>query len=206
MVCSLRERWQMSNYGVSDPECAIERGSGVKVKALNQWVFCFECLPGLRRHTVDVMQRDGALGHVMPGLTWALSSKLFSSLNSCSTRATESPMSNSAASISIRPSKETFTLKTYIDRLVSELTNRYLPVNEASENQSVKKPQANVSVVPNAWERFDSIRPDQWYLSEVLLKVAQLQALLQFKVMFGPKLLKSIFSFIQLGQQPAKET
>lgn len=40
------------------------------------------------------------------------------------------------------------------------------------------------------------------YLSEVLLKVAQLQALLQLEVMFTPELLEGVVGLIQLCHQP----
>lgn len=43
---------------------------------------------------------------------------------------------------------------------------------------------------------------DETYLFEVLLKMTQLQALLQFQLVFGPELLESILCLIQLSQEP----
>lgn len=40
------------------------------------------------------------------------------------------------------------------------------------------------------------------HLPEVLLKVPQLQALLQLQLVLGPELLKGVFRLIQLGQEP----
>lgn len=42
------------------------------------------------------------------------------------------------------------------------------------------------------------------HLPKVLLKVSQLQALLQFQLVFGPELLEGILRLIQLGQKPKK--
>lgn len=40
------------------------------------------------------------------------------------------------------------------------------------------------------------------YLSEVLFKVTQLQALLQLQMVFAPELFKGVLRLIQLGQEP----
>lgn len=42
-------------------------------------------------------------------------------------------------------------------------------------------------------------------LSEVLLKVAELQTLLQFQVVFGPELFKRVLCLPQLSQQPGTQ-
>lgn len=42
----------------------------------------------------------------------------------------------------------------------------------------------------------------QIYLSEVLFKVTELQALLQFQVVFTPELFEGILRLIQLGKEP----
>lgn len=43
---------------------------------------------------------------------------------------------------------------------------------------------------------------DWTYISEVLFKVAELQALLQFQLVLGPELFKRIVCLIQLSQEP----
>lgn len=43
------------------------------------------------------------------------------------------------------------------------------------------------------------------YLSEVLFKVTQLQALLQLQMVFAPELFKGVFCLVQLGQKPETE-
>lgn len=43
------------------------------------------------------------------------------------------------------------------------------------------------------------------HLSVVVLKVAELEALLQFGLMPDPELIKSPFGLVQLRQQPGKE-
>lgn len=43
---------------------------------------------------------------------------------------------------------------------------------------------------------------DWTYISEVLFKVAELQALLQFQLVLGPELFKRILCLVQLSQEP----
>lgn len=43
---------------------------------------------------------------------------------------------------------------------------------------------------------------DWTYISEVLFKVAELQALLQFQLVLGPELFKCILCLVQLSQEP----
>lgn len=43
-------------------------------------------------------------------------------------------------------------------------------------------------------------------LPEVLLKVAELQTLLQFQVVLGPELLKGVVRLLQLSQEPGSQS
>lgn len=43
------------------------------------------------------------------------------------------------------------------------------------------------------------------HLSEILLKMPELQTLFKFLLMLCPKLIKGSLGFIQLGQEPRKE-
>lgn len=49
------------------------------------------------------------------------------------------------------------------------------------------------------------LSPVSTHLSEVLLKVPELQTLFEFLLVLHPKLIEGSLGFIQLGQEPRKE-
>lgn len=61
---------------------------------------------------------------------------------------------------------------------------------------AARTPGARLQVLSRLWAT---------HLSEILLKMPELQTLFEFLLMLCPKLIKGSLSFIQLGQEPRKE-